>query len=79
MEVMIGLEVTGNMDIVATNEIWNFVSKYNRNGLINCSSTIDHQVFTTNPKRLVKLVDILGKETFLKKNQINILFMMMDL
>jgi len=63
---------TGNMDIIATNEIWNFLSKYNRNGLINCSSTIDHQVFTTNPKRLVKLVDILGKETFLKKNQINI-------
>jgi len=29
----------GNMDINASLEIWNFVSKYNLNGLINCLST----------------------------------------
>ena len=29
----------GNMDINATQEIWNFVSKYDINGLINCAST----------------------------------------
>ncbi|MBF90879.1 MAG: hypothetical protein CMP75_03845 [Flavobacteriales bacterium] len=29
----------GNMDIDATTEIWNFVSKYNSNGLIDCHNT----------------------------------------
>jgi polyhydroxybutyrate depolymerase len=29
----------GNMDISASAEIWNFVSKYDINGLINCAST----------------------------------------
>ena len=29
----------GNMDISASQEIWNFVSKYDINGLINCAST----------------------------------------
>ena len=28
----------GNMDINANNEIWNFVSQYNMNGLISCST-----------------------------------------
>ena len=35
----------GNMDINASQEIWNFVSKYDINGLINCAST---NVITTN-------------------------------
>ena len=30
---------SGNMDINASQEIWKFVSKYDINGLINCSST----------------------------------------
>jgi polyhydroxybutyrate depolymerase len=30
---------SGNMDINASQEIWNFVSKYDNNGLINCGST----------------------------------------
>ena len=29
----------GNMDINASEEIWNFVSKYNTSGLINCNSS----------------------------------------
>ena len=32
---------SGNMDINATNEIWNFVSKFNKSGLINCSTLSD--------------------------------------
>ena len=32
--------VFGNMDIDATEEIWNFVSHYDINGLINCGNTI---------------------------------------
>ena len=31
--------ISGNMDIVATEEIWNFVSRYDINGLINCGNT----------------------------------------
>ena len=32
----------GNMDISASQEIWNFVSKYNVNGLIDCGPTNDN-------------------------------------
>ena len=45
----------GNMDIIATNEIWNFVSKYDKNGLINCATNIHKElpnnefVFYPNP------------------------------
>ena len=35
------------MDIIATNEIWNFVSKYDINGLINCA-TNTHKELTNN-------------------------------
>ena len=34
----------GNMDIDASQEIWNFVSKHDINGLINCNS---HQLVIT--------------------------------
>ena len=36
---------SGNMDINASQEIWNFVSKYDINGLINCGST---EISTSN-------------------------------
>ena len=51
----------GNMDINASNEIWNFVSKYDINGLINCnsSSIIDFK----QDKCLIKIIDLLGKES----------------
>ena len=32
---------SGNMDINATSEIWNFVSKHDKNGLINCATNIE--------------------------------------
>lgn len=32
---------TGNMDIDATLEIWRFVSRYNRSGLIDCSTSVE--------------------------------------
>ena len=46
---------SGNMDIIATNEIWNFVSKHDINGLINCATNIHKElpnnelVFYPNP------------------------------
>lgn len=35
--------VFGNMDIDATQEIWQFVSRYNLNGLINCMATSNYE------------------------------------
>ena len=51
----------GNMDINASQEIWDFVSKYDINGLINCnsSSVLENSV----NKLLVKTIDLLGRES----------------
>ena len=50
----------GNMDINSSIEIWKFFSKYDINGLIeNTSSITDPSI---NYKRLIKIVDILGRE-----------------
>jgi polyhydroxybutyrate depolymerase len=38
----------GNMDVNATNEIWNFVSKYNKSGLINCSALSNESIMENN-------------------------------
>ncbi len=39
----------GNMDINASLEIWKFVSKYNKNGLINCSTTTSSNSINNMP------------------------------
>ena len=51
----------GNMDINASQEIWDFVSKYDINGLINCnsSSTLESSL----NKSLIKTIDLLGRES----------------
>jgi polyhydroxybutyrate depolymerase len=38
----------GNMDINATNEIWQFVSRYDLNGIINCATSSIDEIGTTN-------------------------------
>ena len=60
---------SGNMDIDATSEIWNFVSRFDINGLINCSSSDITDEVTIEPDRLIKIIDVLGRETNLKNNQ----------
>ena len=60
----------GNMDIDASAEIWNFVSKYDINGLINCSSTHNIFVENFNSNKIVKIFDILGKETKEKRSEL---------
>ena len=52
----------GNMDIDASNETWRFVSKFNTSGLINCSSTNTKNQQLLLDGRLVKRVNLLGKE-----------------
>jgi len=53
----------GNMDIDATAEIWNFVSQFNINGLINCSSTFQNNLTNLSERKLVKTIDVLGRES----------------
>ena len=45
----------GNMDIVATTEIWNFVSQFNINGLINNESTSLEEEIKSGNKYGIKL------------------------
>jgi len=54
--------VFGNMDIDSNIEIWNFVSQYDINGLINCDnfSSIE-QIELINNKVCVQIIDILGR------------------
>ena len=52
----------GNMDIDASNETWRFVSKFNTSGLINCSSTNTENQQLVLEGKLVKRVNLLGKE-----------------
>ena len=56
---------TTNYDINASAEIWKFFSKYDINGLISTSTSIDEII---KDKRIVKITDILGRETTTKKN-----------
>ena len=66
----------GNLTIDSNIEIWEFVSRYNINGLIGCITTsIDenngqnyNKVFPNN-KQLIKIVDLLGRESKDLKSQ----------
>ncbi len=66
----------GNMTIDANIEIWKFVSRYDINGLIGCITTSinenniqnDNKVFPNN-KQLIKIVDLLGRESKDLKSQ----------
>ena len=60
----------GNMTIDSNVEIWKFVSRYDINGLISCATTsvnesngqIDNKLFLNN-KQLIKIVDLLGRDS----------------
>ena len=60
----------GNQDINANVELWNFLSKFDMTGLIGCNSTnqIDVDIDVVNSKSLIRIVDILSKETKITKN-----------
>jgi len=56
-----------NQDINASVEIWNFVSKYNTSGLINCNTNSLNDIYT-NKRKIVKVVDYLGRNIVKKSN-----------
>jgi len=59
----------GNMTIDANIEIWQFVSRYDINGLIGCITTsINENNGQNDNKQLIKIVDILGRESKEKRN-----------
>ena len=54
----------GNMTIDANIEIWRFVSRYDINGLIGCITTsIMEDNGKNGNKQLIKIVDLLGRES----------------
>jgi hypothetical protein len=59
------------MTIDANIEIWQFVSRYDINGLIGCITTsINVNNGQTDNKQLIKIVDLLGRESKDLKNQL---------
>ena len=58
----------GNMDISASDEIWNFVSNFDIYGLIDCSSIGHNEININSNKKLLKVTDILGRNTKELKN-----------
>ena len=64
----------GNMDINATEEIWNFVSQYTTEGLINCEPlSTNEQNQVTQKRELVKVLDVLGRTVVPAENKNQIL------
>jgi hypothetical protein len=39
------------------------VSQFNINGLINCSSTFQYELINSSERKLVKTIDVLGRES----------------
>lgn len=60
----------GNQDINATAEVWNFVSKFNMDGLIGCNSLDVSNYDNTNSKLPLKVFNLFGKEIENQKNQL---------
>ena len=64
--------ILGNQDINANLEIWNFLSKFNMDGLINCNVTNILEVENSNNKKLIGFFDLNGKKLNKKINSIAI-------
>lgn len=69
----------GNMDISASEEIWNFVSQFDLQGRIDCSSlSINEENNSIHKRELVKVVDLLGRYVNEDSNKKQILFYIYD-
>ena len=63
------LSFWANQDIDASVEVWNFLSKFNMTGLIGCNSTHQIDLDIVNSKSLIRIVDLLGRESKDSKSQ----------
>tara|TARA_B100001287_G_scaffold173214_1_gene145894 strand:+ start:409 stop:1446 length:1038 start_codon:yes stop_codon:yes gene_type:complete len=57
------LSFWANQDIDANVELWNFLSKFDMNGLITCNSTNQIDFDSVNSKSPIRVVDFLGRES----------------
>ena len=57
------LSFWANQDIDAGVEVWSFVSKFDMMGLIGCNSTNHFNIDIVNSKSLIRIVDLLGRES----------------
>ena len=55
--------ILSNQDIDAGVEVWSFVSKFDMMGLIGCNSTNHFNIDIVNSKSLIRIVDLLGRES----------------
>ena len=60
----------GNQDINANTEVWNFVSKFNMNGLINCNSSNNLEIENSTNNNLIRIIDLYGRESKKTSNQL---------
>ena len=67
----------GNMDIIASNEIWNFVSQFDTNGLIDCGFNSSNKDLNFTKKKIIKTVNFLGQDVF-NSSSIPVLFIYDD-
>jgi polyhydroxybutyrate depolymerase len=59
---------SGNMDISASVEVWNFVSKFDIYGLIDCNTTSNQEINNFHNKKTLAITDMLGRNTKVLKN-----------
>ena len=70
---------SGNMDINASEEIWNFVSQFNLEGRIDCDPLSTHEIkSSTTHKELIQVIDLLGRKVVNHQNKNGILFYIYD-
>ena len=66
------------MDISATEEIWNFVSKYNRQGLIDCEIVSLNETISDSKRKLIEVIDIFGRTVNFNSYNNQLLFYIYD-
>jgi polyhydroxybutyrate depolymerase len=60
----------GNQDINANTEVWNFVSKFNMDGLINCNYSNNLEIVNSTNNNLIRIIDVYGRESNKISNQL---------
>ena len=60
----------GNQDINANTEVWNFVSKFNMDGLINCNYSNNLEIGNSTNNNLIRIIDVYGRESNKTSNQL---------
>ena len=68
------LSFWANQDINANTEIWNFVSKYNINGLIDCDNLFIETENIDSKRELIKIINVFGQEVNIPNQRREVLF-----